>query len=335
MDRTLIEGTDLRVSPVCFGTYKLRDKANTSEALRLLGHAYETGVNFFDTSDNYPAEAILGIALRDGTLPKDDVVISTKTGLATSIYEAQDFHLRRIDKDTSAPRIKTQAENSLRVLGVEAIDLYQVHTYDPSIDPEEIAGAMNELIVEGKIKNWGVSNYEKKEDISRLIIKSEENGQEQPVVLQDFYNLLGRQSQEAIETARKLGMTVLATKPLYEGILTDNMFDEIELRKQQLEEQKAKGAISKKIKDAQFQIDVRESLKDLIPYMEEHEGGLQHLSIAWLMAQEKTIPIIGAYKREHFDDLIRAVGWKLDGEEMMSINLIVEDALAKAPKNKS
>ena len=154
---TTLGKSDLQVSRLCFGTWHLGSKSEHAAALDLLGEAYDRGINFFDTSDNYRSEGLIGLAIRDGTIPKDKVLIATKTGAPVSEYEAHSFAEQGKEVDTSGERLKRQVEKSLRLLGVDVVHLYQTHVYDPETPSLEVVATMNDLIKEGKIFHYGFS----------------------------------------------------------------------------------------------------------------------------------------------------------------------------------
>src|SRR3990167_8563988 len=260
IQRGSLGNTDLEVSNVCFGTYKLGIKPAPEEALDLLGHAFDAGVNFIDTSDNYrAAELLIGQALREGILPRDEVVIATKTGLARSEYEDFGFQVDGREQDASPQRLKRRAEGSLRMLGVDTIDLFQVHVHDPAVEPLEIAVAMNELITEGKIRHWGVSNYNEPKLVTQISQASETAGLVGPVSLQDHYSLFDKRFEPVIDTARSLGMSILAFSPLKKGAISGKIFADISAYEDALADDSLDSDSTEKI---QSELAIRSGLLD-------------------------------------------------------------------------
>ena len=158
--KTIILGrSGLRVSRVAFGAWQLGGewgRFDEDAAIAAIRRARELGVNFFDTAQAYgfgASERLLGAALRgELTAHRDQLVIATKGGLRMT-----DTGLVR---DASPRWLREGVDASLSALGVDHIDLYQVHWPDPTVPAAETAGALGELVAEGKIGHVGVSNYD-------------------------------------------------------------------------------------------------------------------------------------------------------------------------------
>ncbi|MEK7070175.1 MAG: aldo/keto reductase [Patescibacteria group bacterium] len=328
--RTTLGKSEIEVSRLCFGTYKLGSKLDAPSALDLLVTAYESGINFFDTSDNYlGAEALIGIAIRDGILPRNEIVIATKTGLSRSEYEARDFQSAGKESDNSSSRIRQQVEHSLRVMGVDIIDLYQIHVYSSEVGPKGIASTMNDLINKGKIRHWGVSNYNEPALVEMNQVCEEENLQG-PVSLQNFYNLRERKYEEAFLEARSNGMTILAFSPLYKGVLREHILSQINVLEENLAELRGQEApLSERnkteLRNAEYSLRVVRKLKELNEYARDHGGNLQQLALAWILSKEATIPILGAYRKEYLEDLLPAASWELDDEGIALVDNYSEE----------
>jgi aryl-alcohol dehydrogenase-like predicted oxidoreductase len=208
--RTITLGrTGLEVSRIAFGTWQLGgewgsfDEAAAIDAVR---RARDLGITLFDTAQAYgfgASEHLLGKALRPELRgDRDGVVIATKGGI------------RPPERDASAAFLRQGVEESLRHLGVDFIDIYQVHWPDPGTPADETAGALQEMVDEGKIRHVGVSNY----DVAHM----EAFEAVRPVeVLQPPYHLFKRDIEEAIlPYARAHDIGVLAYSPLASGLLT-------------------------------------------------------------------------------------------------------------------
>ncbi len=159
LTRVRLGMTELEVSPIAFGTWELGgdwgafDEERGIEAIR---NARELGVNLFDTAQGYgfgASERLLGKALRDDLENRrEEVVIATKGGLRMSD--------QGLVRDASPEWLRSGIEASLEALGVEHIDLYQVHWPDPKVPFAETAGALQELVDAGKTRHVGVSNFD-------------------------------------------------------------------------------------------------------------------------------------------------------------------------------
>ena len=185
----------LKVSTLCFGAnvfgWSIHDQA---EANRLLDEVFARGVNFFDSADMYvqwitgnsggESERALGAWLKSSSINRDDVVIATKVGKMTT------------RPGLSPDTIKAAANESLRRLGVDTIDLYYAHLDDESIPLEETLGAFGELIDEGKVRHIGASNYSSTRLRQALEI-SDTHGLPRYVAVQNHYNLVAREPFES------------------------------------------------------------------------------------------------------------------------------------------
>jgi aryl-alcohol dehydrogenase-like predicted oxidoreductase len=149
--------TDLEVSPIAFGTWQLGGEwggFDERQAVAAIRHARELGINLFDTAQGYgfgTSEQLLGRALRDDLdKRRDEVVIATKGGLRMTADG--------LVRDASPDFLRAGVEDSLRALGVDHVDIYQVHWPDPGVPFAETAAALEELVQEGKVRHVGVSN---------------------------------------------------------------------------------------------------------------------------------------------------------------------------------
>src|SRR5947208_547387 len=206
--------TDLRVSPICFGTWAFGGdwgRVDQEEAKATIGRALESGINFFDTAQAYGfglSEHLLADALW-GRVRRQDVVVATKGGLR--------MDGDRLVRDASAARVRQGVEASLRNLRTDYIDLYQVHWPDPATPAEETGAALTELVREGKVRHVGVSNYGVAEmEALRRFTSCE--------TLQPPYNLFRRGIEaDVLPYCAARGMGVLVYGPLAHGLLSGAM----------------------------------------------------------------------------------------------------------------
>ena len=216
-NRTL--GTDLSVSAVglgCMGFshgYGLPTEAGETETL--LRRAVDLGYTFFDTAEVYGTqtdphanETLVGQAL---AAVRDQVVLSTKFGLTFDFASGKTP--LPIVPDSRPETIRRSVEGSLRRLGTDHIDLYFQHRIDPAVAPEEVAEVMADLIREGKITHWGIS--EANEDYLRRAHKV------CPVTaVQNRYSMMARQYESLFPTLEELGIGFVAFSPMANGFLT-------------------------------------------------------------------------------------------------------------------
>jgi len=212
MEYTCIKGTGLKVSRFCLGTMTFGDQTDEPEAKRIIDHAIDQGVNFFDTADGYTrgvSEQILGRALLGR---RESAVIATKVTNPTGPLPN--------DSGQGRKHILQNVERSLRALQTDYIDLYYLHRPDPETPAEEVIETMTGLVRSGKIRYWGVSNYPTWQFCS-LVHKAREMHAVGPVATESVYNLITRGIEDEMVpflNEYRLGLTVF--NPIAAGLLT-------------------------------------------------------------------------------------------------------------------
>ncbi|MFF3354255.1 aldo/keto reductase [Streptomyces sp. NPDC002917] len=207
--------TGVKVSPLCLGTMMFGARGNTDhdDSIRIIHHALDSGINFVDTADVYSAgesETIVGKALAGGR--RDNVVLATKFHGSLGSDPNEQGNSRRW--------IIREVENSLRRLGTDWIDLYQVHRPEPDTDFDETLGALSDLVHQGKIRYIGTSTFEPSSIVEGQWI-AERRGRERVVAEQPPYSLLARGiEREVLPVAQRYGLAVLSWSPLAGGWLT-------------------------------------------------------------------------------------------------------------------
>jgi pyridoxine 4-dehydrogenase len=204
-------GGDLTINRMGYGTMQLPgpgvwgDPKDPDEAVRVLRHAVELGVNFFDTADSYGpvvAEQLLKTALHPYA---DDIVIATKAGLSRQ-GPGKWWPIGRPEY------LRQQAEMSLRHLGLERIDLFQLHRIDPKVPLEEQVGTLKELQNEGKIRHIGLS------EVSVAEVQAAQKVA--PIVsVQNLYNLANRTAEELLDFSTSNNIGFIPWFPLATGAL--------------------------------------------------------------------------------------------------------------------
>ena len=269
-------GKDLQVSAVglgCMGfSHAYGAPTESGEAVRLLRRAAEMGYTFFDTAEVYGTpedphinEALVGEALAP---VRDKVVIATKFGLRFD-FDSGKIPLPLIP-DSRPETIRRSVEGSLRRLRTDHIDLYFQHRIDPQVEPETVAGVMADLIREGKITHWGIS--EANEDYLRRA-----NAVCPVTAVQNRYSMMARQYEALFPTLEELGVGLVAFSPMANGFLTgsygkDSRFDPKTDYRAGMP-QFAPGAI-----------DQNQPLLDLLRRMaQEKQATPAQISLAWML----------------------------------------------------
>src|SRR4051795_8253907 len=208
--------TGVQVSELCLGTMMFGVWGNTDhdDSIRIIHRALDAGINFVDTADVYSAgesEEIVGKALKGR---RDDVVLATKFFMPMGEDPNQRGGSRRW--------IITEVENSLRRLGTDHIDLYQVHRPDPDVDVEETLGALTDLVRQGKVRYIGSSSYAGSQ-IVEAQWAARDRGLERFRTEQPPYSMLVRGIElDVLPTAQRHGMGILTYSPLSGGWLSGN-----------------------------------------------------------------------------------------------------------------
>ncbi|MEV4937149.1 aldo/keto reductase [Streptomyces zaomyceticus] len=207
--------TGVKVSPLCLGTmmFGARGNRDHEDSVRIIHRALDAGINFVDTADVYSAgesETIVGKALAGGR--RDDVVLATK--FHGSLGEDPN------ERGNSRRWIIREVENSLRRLGTDRIDLYQVHRPEPDTDFDETLGALTDLVRQGKILSIGTSTFEPSAIVEGQWL-AERRGRERVVTEQPPYSLLARGiEREVLPVTQRYGLGVLVWSPLAGGWLS-------------------------------------------------------------------------------------------------------------------
>lgn len=304
MEKRKLGNSGLEVSALglgCMGlSFGYGPATDEKEAIQLIRAAFESGITFFDTAECYGPftnETLLGQALEPF---RDHVVIATKFG-----FEDGDS---KKGLDSSPARIRKVAEASLQRLRTDRIDLFYQHRTDPNIPIEEVAGTIRDLIAEGKVKHWGLSEAGT-ETIRRAHA-------EQPLAaLQSEYSLFYREPEnEIIPTLEELGIGFVPFSPLGKGFLTGAInettkFDPTDFRnivpRFSEENRKANQVLVDLLKTIA-------SAKDATP---------AQIALAWLLAQKPWIaPIPGTTKLHRLMENIDAIAVQLDTKEIQEIN---------------
>ncbi|WP_431091231.1 aldo/keto reductase [Paenibacillus sp. 8b26] len=312
MQKRKLGNSGLEVSAIglgCMGmSYGYGPASDKKEMISVIREAVERGVTFFDTAEvygPYTNEELVGEAL----LPvRDQVVIATKFG-----FNIQDG--KQSGMNSRPEHIKKVAEESLRRLKIEAVDLYYQHRVDPDVPIEEVAGAVQDLIREGKVKHWGLSEAGVK-TIRRA------HAVQPLTALQSEYSLWWRRpEEELIPTLEELGIGFVPFSPLGKGYLTGSFnanttFDHGDLR----------SILPRFTPEA---LKANQVLVDLLKEMAEQlKATPAQIALAWLLAQKPWIvPIPGTRKLSRLEENLGGADIELTSEDVRNIN----DATSQIP----
>lgn len=210
--------SDLKVSALCLGTMNFGPRTSEAESSDILNAAVDAGINFIDTANQYGGH--LGVGTTENILGKwfaEDKARREQVVLATKVYEPMSDDPK--DRGLSERHILEACDASLKRLGVDHIDLYQMHHIDRDVPIEETMGAMDKLIAQGKIRYAGSSNFPGWA-IARTNEKALAGGTTALVSEQSLYNLIERRAElEVLPAAREYGLGLIPWSPLAGGLL--------------------------------------------------------------------------------------------------------------------
>ena len=279
------------------------------ESRPFIRRALELGINFFDTADMYSmgrSEEVLGRALKDFGGSRDRVVIATKVFFPMS--EDPD------DRGLSRKHILNAVDNSLKRLGTDYIDLYQIHRWDWQTPIEETMATLDDLVKAGKVLHIGASTMAAWQ-FAKLIYTADRLGVTRPVSMQPYYNILYREEErEMIPLCRAEGVGVIPYSPIARGFVTGER-----PRETFGETVRAKtDDYMKKLYYKQEDYTVVDRITDVA-----RKRGLPNVQVAlaWVLHQPGiTSPIIGVTKLEQLDQLAGSLDVKLDSAELQALS---------------
>lgn len=303
-------GSDIKVSALglgCMGmTHAYGAPSNEAEMIKLIHSAFDMGITFFDTAECYVGtdangqlvynEELVGKALQPF---RRKVVIATKFG----VHHNSDTSLTT---DSRPETIKKSVEGSLKRLNTDYIDLYYQHRIDPDIPPEEVAGVMQRLIQEGKIRAWGVSEAD--EDYIRRA-----NKVCRLIAVQNRYSMMYRRYEDLLPVLDELGIAYVAHSPLANGFLSgrygkNSVFGGQSDYRSGMPQFKAEN------------IDKNKELLNMLNRLaQEKRATPAQISLAWLMAKG-IIPIPGTRKHERLKENAGAADIALTQKEISDID---------------
>jgi aryl-alcohol dehydrogenase-like predicted oxidoreductase len=311
MEHRRLGKTGLMVSELCLGCMTFGRELDEEGSKELVQRFLEVGGNFIDTADVYAdgvSEEFTGRAVKD---VREDVVLATKVRFPMGDGPN--------DVGLSRKHVIAGCEASLRRLGTDYIDLYQVHAWDAATPLEETLSALTDLVRQGKVRYVGVSNFTGWQLMKALYV-SELHGFEKFASLQPQYSLVERNiEREILPVCREEGLGVIPWSPLGGGFLSG---------KYRRGEKPPQGSrIEEAVESMEEHWDRRATERnwrtlDLIGEVSEETGkSYARISLNWLLRQEGvTAPIIGARRMDQLEDNLGAAGWKLSEEQIARLS---------------
>lgn len=312
MEKRKLGNSDLFVNPVglgCMGfSHASGDPVDSATAIKTLRQAYEMGYDFFDTAEAYTGifpdgtvsynEELVGAALKG---VRDKVVIATKMG----VHHNEDLSLRL---DSRPETIRSSVETSLKRLGTDYIDLYYQHRIDPTVEPETVAETMAQLIKEGKIRYWGIS--ETTEEYLRRA-----NAVCPVTAIENRYSMMARWHEKIFPVCEELNVAYVAFSPMANGFLTGKYNPNT----------KFEGKQDYRAGMLQYTQEGYEKAKALLELLtgmaQEKNATMGQLSLAWMICKKPYIvPIPGSRKISRLEENFKAGDVVLTPEEVQKID---------------
>ena len=305
MKYTKLGNTGIEVSRICVGCMSygkaLEDfhlwTLPQEETTKMVRHALDLGVNFFDTANCYShgtSEEFLGVALKDAGVARDKVVIASK------VY-FNDGHL-------SKEAIAREIDGTLRRIGTDYLDLYQIHRFDYTTPMEETMAALDSLVKSGKVRAIGASamyGYQ----FHNLQVCAERNNLTLFSTLQNHYNLIYREDErDLIPVAKQYGVSLIPYSPLAGWHLTHAGWESGSKRSQTDKVIRAKYDKSKE--------NDLETIARVAELAERLGVSMSEVALAWHFAKGVSAPIVGATNEKHFDAAVRSVDLVLSAEDV-------------------
>ena len=318
MDYVNLGSSGLRVSRICLGCMGYGSPSwrewvlEEAASMPFFERALELGVNFLDTADIYSlgeSERLVGRAVRDSALPREQMVIATKVYFPLS--QGQNTG------GLSRKHIMDAIDASLERLGLDYVDLYQIHRLDLDTPMEEILAALDDVVRSGKARYLGASSMYAWQ-FAKLLHLQERHGFNRFVSMQNHYNLIYREEErEMIPLCRDAGVGLIPWSPLARGFIAGN---------RQRQSDGGRGgatarAQSDELAQKMYYQDDDFAVVDAVSAVARARGVANaQIALAWILQQTGiTAPIIGATKMSHLEDAVNAASLELSAEELAAL----------------
>lgn len=314
----VLGSSGMKVSRICLGTMMFGGPTDESEAHRIMAHARDHGVNFIDTADVYcegRSERVVGAAIRN---ERSKWVLATKG--------AQPTGPEVTDSGLSRRHLVRAVDASLKRLNTDTIDLYYIHRVDPATSWEQTIMTFGDLIRQGKIREWALSNV-RAWHIPHVWHLCRDLGTPPPVALQPYYNLMNRQPEvDVLPAAHAFQMGVVPYSPLARGILTGKY------KPNQIAAPGSRAARQdKRMLEAEWRPEsllIAEKLKE---YVDAKGVSLAHWAVAWVLNNRCiTSSIAGPRTFEQWEGYLGALDYTWTAEDEAMANKMVPAGHASA-----
>lgn len=309
----------LSVSEICLGTMMFGGPTEEAEAGRIVADAYERGVNFIDTANQYAetrSEQVVGRLIKS---QRQHWVVATKV--------ANPAGPGRNDRGLSRVHLMREAEASLKRLGTDVIDLYYIHKVDTQPSWEQIIATFGLLIQQGKIREWGLSNV-RSWHIAHICNVCDRLGVPRPTALQPYYNILNRQPEtEVLPAARFFGLGVVPYSPIARGVLTGKYQNNVAPDAGSRAARK-----DKRMLETEWRPESLELAGRLKAHAESRGTTLIHWAVAWVLNNRAiTATIAGPRTFEQWRGYAGALDYVWTAEDEALVNSLVATGHPSTP----
>jgi 1-deoxyxylulose-5-phosphate synthase len=315
MEYVRFGNTGMKVSRICLGTMSYGQppdggqhwELNEEQSRPYYQRALELGINFFDTANVYTqgvSETVLGRALRDLNVPREQMVIATKVYFPMGTGPN--------DRGLSRKHILDSIDASLKRLGMDYVDLYQIHRWDYETPIEETLEALNDVVRAGKARYIGGSAMHAWQ-FTKALYTADLHGWTRFVSMQDHYNLLYREDErEMLPLCHDQKIAVIPFSPLARGWLARKPAGK--------QNETLRGQTDVLIEQRYAREDNFTIIQRVGEVAEAHGVPMAQVALAWMLSKPiVTAPIIGATKPHHLEDAIAALSLQLSPEEIQHL----------------
>jgi 1-deoxyxylulose-5-phosphate synthase len=321
MDHVRLGRTGLQVSRLCLGTMTFGYQCDEPTSVAILNAAADNGITFLDTADVYPLGGGLETVGRT-----EEIVGRWMAGRRGSVILATKcvgrMGPRPWQQGASRRHILDAVEGSLRRLGTDYIDLYQMHSFDPNVTQDETLGALDQLVMDGKVRYIGCSNYLASQ-LARGIGRSETLGLARFDSVQPRYNLLYRNGErELFPLCLEDGVGVIPYNPLAGGFLTGKHRPGTPTEGTRF----TLGTAAQNYQNRYWNERDFATVEVLRSVAADAGMSLTQLAVAWCLAQPAvTSPIIGASRPDQLDEPVSALDCRLEGDLIARLDELTTD----------
>ncbi len=332
MEKRRLGTSGIVVSEICMGTMTFGTQADQAESNAMMDYAWERGIDFFDTAEIYPVppnkelagltEQWVGQWMKDK--PRDGIIIASK--VAGAAHGWFDPPVRNHKAALDRRHIRTALEGSLKRLGTDYIDLYQVHWPDPGMRPEDTIEVLDEFVREGKIRSFGLSN-DTSYGVMKSLWTSERHGLKRIDTIQNNFSLNNRRFEDELaEVCRHERVSLLPYAPLAGGVLTGKYQKERWPAGARYSAYKAVGPRQAAMAERYVNDRSIASVAAFIRIAEEAGMDVTTLATAWSKQHDFVAStIIGASHRDQLQPSLAAAGKTLSPDVLRAIDRVAID----------